>query len=271
LFALPGVPAEMKELWEQSVRPALLALRAEPRVISHRVIKCFGVGESELEQMLPDLIRRGRVPSVGITASRATIALRITAEGADEEACQRLMEPTLNTIRSCLGTLIFGEGEGELQHAVAGLLSAQQQTLALADCGTEALVVHWLSAASTAAPGCFRGALAMSSAVDWLQLGAPTTLAERQELVPLVSWLAEDCRRRFAAQLGLAIGPWPGEPGADIIFALATPAGTLWRAASTAGHPELQRARAAKQALNLVRLWLSGAPTDCSGRSACGT
>ena len=61
-------------------------LLGEPRVIRHRRIKCFGAGESQLEQMLPDLIRRGREPSVGITVHEATITLRITAAGRTAEA-----------------------------------------------------------------------------------------------------------------------------------------------------------------------------------------
>src|SRR5690606_19327052 len=58
VFALPGVPAEMREMWQQTVVPALSQMLGTPRVIRHKQIKCFGVGESDLEQMLPDLIRQ---------------------------------------------------------------------------------------------------------------------------------------------------------------------------------------------------------------------
>ena len=108
LFAVPGVPAEMQQMWEQSVVPALVSLGAGQQVIRHRRIKCFGVGESDLEQMLPDLIRRGRTPLVGITVHDATITLRITATAPTESECLAQMEPTIATIRECLGTLIFG-------------------------------------------------------------------------------------------------------------------------------------------------------------------
>ena len=81
IFALPGVPAEMHEMWQQTVAPAIAAMMGKPRVIRHKQIKCFGVGESDLEQMLPDMIRRGRDPLVGITVHGATITLRITASG----------------------------------------------------------------------------------------------------------------------------------------------------------------------------------------------
>ena len=66
----------------QTVAPAIAAMFGAPQVIRHKQIKCFGVGESDLEQMLPDLIRRGRDPQVGITVSGATITLRITASGS---------------------------------------------------------------------------------------------------------------------------------------------------------------------------------------------
>ena len=106
VFALPGVPAEMHEMWDATVVPRIVQLQPEPRVIRHRRIKCFGVGESALEAMLPDLIRRDRDPRVGITASQATITLRITATASDEAASFAAMEPTAAIIYEKLGNLI---------------------------------------------------------------------------------------------------------------------------------------------------------------------
>ncbi|MBL9082371.1 MAG: CinA family nicotinamide mononucleotide deamidase-related protein, partial [Planctomycetales bacterium] len=144
VFALPGVPAEMKEMWSATVGPAIQAMQPEPRIIRHRRIKCFGVGESDLEQMLPDLIRRGRVPSVGITVHEATITLRITAAGRDEAECRAAMEPTAQTIYECLGELVFGEEDDELQDAVVRLLARRDLTLAVGEWGTAGLLTEWL-------------------------------------------------------------------------------------------------------------------------------
>src|SRR5437764_970428 len=53
IFALPGVPAEMKEMWSATVGPAIQEMLGVRKVIAHHRIKCFGVGESDLEAMLP--------------------------------------------------------------------------------------------------------------------------------------------------------------------------------------------------------------------------
>ncbi len=143
VFCLPGVPAEMKEMWP-AVAAALGARGAAGRVIRHRAIRCFGVGESDLEQMLPDLIRRGREPQVGITVSQATITLRITAGGTTPEDCLAAMKPTLDTIQQCLGPLVFGEEEEELQHAVLRLLARRGQSLGLVEWGSGGQIAHWL-------------------------------------------------------------------------------------------------------------------------------
>src|SRR5439155_11726000 len=71
IFALPGVPAEMKEMWSATVGPTIQELLGVRKVIAHHRITCFGVGESDLEAMLPDLIVRNGYPLVGITVSPA--------------------------------------------------------------------------------------------------------------------------------------------------------------------------------------------------------
>ena len=138
-FALPGVPAEMYQMWERYLLGILRGLGGG-RVILRRNINCFGVGESQLESMMPDLIRRDRVPRVGINASRATIILRIVAEGESREECLAQIEPTVAEIRRHLGTLVFGEGDDQLQDVVLRMLVERRQTLASAEIATAGLV-----------------------------------------------------------------------------------------------------------------------------------
>ena len=212
IFALPGVPAEMREMWTATVQPALAALTShDRRVIRHRTIHCFGTGESEIEAMLPDLIRRGRIPAVGITASKATISLRITAEGPTPEACQAAMQPTADTIYQCLGDLVFGEDGDTLQDVVVRLLAQRRQTLSTVECGSGGALAEWLSSADPDL-GVFRGGWVLRdpAAIAGV-LGTAGHAAESHR--PLtetgVQSLAAGCRANFQTDYALALGPFP--------------------------------------------------------------
>jgi len=264
LFALPGVPAEMREMWEQSVAPALRAAGAGQRVIVRKNLKCFGAGESQLEAMLPDLIRRGRTPTVGITASQATIILRIAAAGATREECERLIAPVEATIHQCLGDLVFGDGDEELQDVVLRQLDRQGRTLTTLEWGTGGLLAGWLHA-SAAAPGRYRGGLVLTpGSVPEEVLGLDTPWpADPDQAGPLVQDAAEAWRAQAAADVCLAVGPLPpGNPEQDgprpVFFALATAEQTRVKSVPYAGHPDLRKTLVAKQTLNFLRLAVRG-------------
>ncbi len=271
LFCLPGVPAEMFEMWDATVAPAIAAAMPERRVISHRRIRCYGVGESHLEAMLPDLIARQREPIVGITVSQATITLRITASGATIEECRRAMEPTAATIYETLGTIVFGEEEDELEHAVARLLGERRLTLATAEWGSAGRIANWLGDV-TAARGTYLGGVVVANAEAadrtlGLAAGRDESIAElagkhgatsRQ----VAEALAVACRLRFGSEVALATSAVPdgeaetnsGPPTFHIAIAHAD--GVMAKAATYAGHPDILKDRGGKDALNLLRLWL---------------
>ena len=156
LFALPGVPAELFTMWPAVREVIAAAYGRNSRVTRHRRIKCFGTGESHMEAMLPDMVRRGREPRVGITVSGAVITLRITASGSTEAACQQAMHSTVAQIRELLGVLVFGEGDDELEDAVVRLLKERGQSAAVAEWATEGLVAQRLAQAADDT-NCFQG------------------------------------------------------------------------------------------------------------------
>jgi nicotinamide-nucleotide amidase len=264
IFALPGVPAEMKEMWEGSVRPKIQNLQdatGTRRVIVHHRIKCFGVGESDLEGMLPDLIRRGRTPSVGITVSQATITLRITAEGENEQAARGAMQPTIETIRQSLGNLVYGEEDDELQHVVIRMLRERKRTLAVCEWGTGGLISHWLSECDPAGDVFQLGSVLRSPLPAATILGLPSelTLGDQPRSPDFTGALAAHIRTLAQTDFAIAIGPFPQADSAttspgEVHFALARPAGVLVKSSPFAGHPEILKPRAAKQTLNLLRL-----------------
>ena len=123
MFALPGVPAEMMQMFKATVEPRLINEMdvGAQRWFFHS-LKVFGIGESDVEKKLPDLIHRDRDPIVGITVSKATITLRIAALCSSESEFQEKIQSTLREIHSQLGLLVFGEGEIDIDEAVHRLL-----------------------------------------------------------------------------------------------------------------------------------------------------
>lgn len=267
IFALPGVPAELREMWTNSVAPALVRRLGPDRPCrSRRMIRCFGAGESEIEQLLPDLVRRGRHPLVGITASQATISLSITADGASIEQCDALIAPTVATIRQCLGNLVFGEGNVELQDVVTQLLARQGRSLAVAEWGTAGLVTDWLGGSSAPGP-CLRGGVVIRDRATLQNVLGVAWHAEGSDELwqrELAAQMAHRVRDRLAADIGLAIGPFPDDPALPdpdaatgrVYLAVVDAEQVVTDAVVFASHPAIQRPRCAKQALNLVRLAL---------------
>ena len=266
LFALPGVPAELFVMWRETVAPAVLAAQTARRVTIHRRLKCFGAGESKLEAMLPDMIRRGREPRVGITVSDATITLRITASGPDEAACRRLIAPTEAQIRELLGVLVFGAEEDELQHAVVRLLKERRMTVAVAESATDGLLDHWLADADAQSSTLLGGVVLHESAslpalleIDGVD-AASAAAAER---------MARTVRERIHADFGLAVAALPaearvaagGEMQGTLQIALATSENVRVKGFPLGAHPAIVRSRAAKQALNMLRLVLVNQPS----------
>ena len=268
LFAcLPGVPNEMRRMFDDQVVPLLRRRGMATRRIVHRKINLFGKGESEIEAEALDLTARGRVPEVGITASEATIAFRIAAEADTEDEARRLIEPTAALIYERFGDLIIGEGADDVVEAMARELARTGLSIATAESCTGGLVARMI----TSVPGVgahYPGGLvtyAAGSKADLL--GVPTAFLEAHGAVSpeVAAELARRVRERFRADLGLAVtgiaGPETDSP--------AHPVGLVYLGLATADEvrtrklelgPEQPRdviqRRAAKQAINWARLTL---------------
>ncbi len=264
IAAMPGVPSEMKQMFRQQVLPRL---DGGGRVIRRARINCFGVGESQAEEILGDLTARGRDPDVGITVHEATITLRIMAEGASADECVAKIDKARDTIINRMGTLVFGVEDEELEHAVIRLLNQRRGSLSTAESGTGGLLAHRLTGV-TGFETCYKGGVVVpTTAAKRDMLGVdPMLLRQYGEISEQVAGvMAKGCRQKFGTNFALAITEWglfkPDDPFAPVpasFVALAGPSGLLVEKVQHFGDPEIAKSRTAKAAVNLLRLHLIG-------------
>jgi nicotinamide-nucleotide amidase len=256
IFALPGVPSEMRLMWNGTVLRDLLAMRPELGTFVHRRIKCFGAGESAVEEMLPDLIQRGRDPLVGITAHEATITLRIVAQGRDEAECLAKIAPTEATILQCLGPIVYGREDDEVEDAAIRALVGAGATLGTIEIATEGRVAAVLAQAeSRRRHGAIQnvgGAAAYRGGAVW---PAAATSGGPLDSADAVTALAERARADFGASYGLAVGAArPRSDGRSVVrIVLADGQAVEQIEHLLGGGPALAQARAMKTAIDLVR------------------
>ena len=251
IIALPGVPSEMKPMFLDAVRPRL---PAGNHVIRQYCLHVFGLGESAVEERLGELTARDRSPEVGITASEATISLRVTATGASIKECDAQADVVKSVIRERLGDLVFGEEDDQLQDVVVKLLRQRGETLAVVETSLSGgRVSEWLSAVE-GVEEVFRGGLTAIS-LD-IGLSDPETLrAEATEEGRPARMLAEAYRDSFKATWGLAIVGIPNsqgqiEEGMIAVVGADCVATTMYR---SYGDAAIDRSRSAKTALDLLR------------------
>ncbi|MGZ0162645.1 MAG: CinA family nicotinamide mononucleotide deamidase-related protein [Planctomycetales bacterium] len=263
LAAMPGVPSEMKIMYREQVLPRL---PGGQRVIRRSSVHCFGQGESNIEEMLGDLTARDRNPEVGITASSATISLRIAAHGSSIEECDNLIAETKSLISEKLGALIFGEDDHTLESSVVGMLLKRGLAITTVEAGTRGLLAQMLSS-TPGADSCFLGGVVLNASPSVVislgddggagpdddAAGGSMSLVSAEETLEM----AQNARRRFESDFAISISPFtepvaPGEPATSFI-ALAGQNVNEVHEHKILVDPAIARPRAAKGALNLLR------------------
>ncbi len=272
-FALPGVPAEMMQMWSETVLKRIVdEMGVGKQQWFYRSLKVFGIGESDVEAKLPNLIQRDRIPRVGITVSKATITLRIACRAASQEEAIQASLATEHEIREALGELVFGVGEQELDDVVHARLIERKETLGVIEYGGDAVMAPWLAAHTFSEdPGNAYG-LKESRWYPSVLAAAEANEPDHVSLAAMVDWPSrEQLHRRIALAVQktmqtdwlLLMGPYPSHaeiqdairmPTCEFIITLAGPNGQFrCEKFELGGHPEIVFARLAKAGLDYFR------------------
>jgi len=290
VYAVPGVPYEMSDMFERAIAADLgrrMAERGESSgIIASRVIRTWGLSESALGETLADYITRldGRAPAGdgpeegGAPRDGATVAflasgiegikVRITVRSDSEASAAVLLDRHESAIRSILhdaaGDVVFGIDDDAIEDAVARVLGEHGLTLGLAESLTGGLAASRLVNVPGASAW-FRGAVvSYASAVKVEVLGVPEgpVVSERAACA-----MAEGARRVLGADVGLSItgvaGPTEqdGQAPGTVFVGFAYP-GRATEAVrfSMPGDRKRVRDYATIAALDLLRRWVSGGP-----------
>lgn len=263
VFALPGVPFEMKEMFTIAVAP-LITKRAQAGVIRSRIIHTYGMPESDVGDALRDLMVRGQNPEVGTTAALGKISIRVNATANTPERSEALLGETEQIIRTRLGRYVYGRDNETLVDAIAPLLVNSNNALSIAESCTGGLLGKLL----TDTPGSsafFRGGvIAYSNALKQSLCGVPEALLIEHGAVsePVAAALARGIADRTGADYGLAIsgvagpnGGTPDKPVGTICIGLAHQDDALARTLRFGEDSprDVIRMRSALTALNWLR------------------
>jgi len=148
VIALPGVPFEMKWLFDNEVVPYLQKRFDLSDVITYRVLKVADMGESAVDERIGHLIAGSSNPTVGVLAHPGQVDVRIAAKASDEREAAKLIAPVEAEVRELLGSRVFAVDKESMEDAVGSLLSRSNKTIAVYEDLTGGLVTGRLLDAS---------------------------------------------------------------------------------------------------------------------------
>lgn len=239
VYAVPGVPHEMREMMTGTIIPDLQQRAGLPAVIRSRVLRTWGQSESGLAEMLAgriDALDELGNPTLAFQASGIEgLKVRITAKAGSAKDAEAILADEEARVRAIIGDVIFGVDEQTIEAVVIDMLRERGLSLGLA----ESLTGGLMGSRFTSVPGAsdvFRGSIvSYASDVKFSLLGVPegpvvTELAARA--------MAEGARQMLGADVALATTGVAGPAEQE-----GQPVGTVFLGLAMNGVSEAQRVR----------------------------
>jgi nicotinamide-nucleotide amidase len=236
VYALPGVPVEMRDIFSAWVRDELADRAGRGTVLLSRQLHTVGIWESEVAQRLADIdaeLEKAGNPTLAYLASQGQTLVRITAKAANLHDAGALIDAVDTRARAALGDVVYGVDDETLDSVVQAALSRAAATVASAESLTGGLLGAALTAISGSSATYRGGVVAYATDAKHDLLDVPAgLLAQRGAVDPDVALaMAASVRERFTATYGIATtgvaGPveQDGKPVGTVFVALVGPDG----------------------------------------------
>lgn len=191
---LPGVPSEMKQMMTNSVLPFLEETYNLSEVIVSKMIRCIGIGESQLEMELKDLIEEQSNPTIALLSMEGEVAVRLTANASSEKIANDLIETKAEELITRIGQYIYGFDDQSLNMTIVQMLKEKQQSIA----GAESLTGGKFSDAMVSIPGAsevFKGSIVSYSTESKVNI-----LGVKQSFIDEFGTISEETAFHMAKQ-----------------------------------------------------------------------
>jgi nicotinamide-nucleotide amidase len=263
IISIPGVPAEMEYLMENTVIPYVRKrFNLQRQVVRYRVLRVCGLGESAVGQQIKDLMKESKNPTVGTLASIGDIRIRITAKADTSEEASNLIQKMEQEIRGRLGILIYGVDDETLHGNIARELERLSLTLSVVETFTGGIISQKM--ASAGMQSFVQGTVLPSETSQraFLSLSQEEFDSLRNDPKRFAELLAERSRNGLRTGLGLATfariveEQKKGEYRIETYYSLSTSIGMENQEFSLGGELWTVRERAAIIALDMLRKYL---------------
>lgn len=223
---LPGPPSELRPMLFKVALPLLKQAYRQDQILSSRVLRFFGIGESQLASQLDDLIENQTNPTIAPYAKDNEVTLRLTASAKDEQEAQVLLDGLESKIAKRCGQYLYGYGDdNSLAQVVMTKLREKHLTITAA----ESLTGGQLQAALTSIPGASQafmgGFVTYANYAKKKLLAIPAEVIDKHGSVSeqTAILMAEQAKQKLGADVGVSL---TGVAGPDSLE--GQPVGTVW-------------------------------------------
>lgn len=263
IIVLPGPPKEMIPMFNNELKKHLENL-TDYKLIS-RTLRFFGIGESELEDKLSDIINNQTNPTIAPYAKEGEVTLRITAKSYTKDDADNLIDEVENKIKTLVGKYLYGYGETTLEETVAKLLVEKNLTIAVSESCTGGMVSSTLIDYPGISQVFMEGCVTYSNEAKMSRLGVKKETLDSfgavstETAIEMAKGVAMNLKTNVGLSTTGIAGPGGGtaeKPVGLVYIGLYINGKTKVKKLNLAGSREKIRVKATKEALNFLRLAL---------------